>query len=61
MAKLTRSGAKSALVEGDPVFFKHGDLISIGLSSAETHLTYHLHLNLAEAKALASYIREMVG
>jgi len=34
---LTRSGAKSALVEGDPVFFKHGDFISIGLSSNETH------------------------
>jgi hypothetical protein len=59
MAKLTRSGAKCA--EGDPVFFKHGDLVSIGLSSNETHVTYHLHLNLAEAKELASYIREMTG
>jgi hypothetical protein len=57
MAKLTRSNSKAALLrEAD---LQHGnESISIGSTSHENGLTYHLHMSEAEAHRLAVFLAE---
>jgi hypothetical protein len=58
MAKITRSNSKAALIEGSPTFSWGTDRISIGISSRESGLGYHLHLSEAEAHRLAVFLAE---
>ena len=58
MAKLTRTNSKAALVEGKPTFSTGNDRVSIGLTSHETGLTYHLHMSEAEAHRFAVFLAE---
>jgi hypothetical protein len=61
MAKLTRSNSISALVDAEPTFGAGTGRFSIGLTSRETGLTYHLHLTEAEARTFAAFVTERVG
>ena len=61
MAKLTRSNSLSALVDGTPTFGAGTGRFTIGLTSAETGTTYHLHLSEAEALQFAAFVRELTG
>jgi hypothetical protein len=58
MAKLTRTNSKAALAEGKLTFSAGHDRVSIGLTSHETGLTYHLHLSEAEAHRFAVFFAE---
>jgi hypothetical protein len=58
MAKLTRSNSKTALAEGKLTFSTGIDRISIGLTSHENGLTYHLHMSEAEAHRFAVFLAE---
>jgi hypothetical protein len=58
MAKLTRTNSKAALVEGKLTFSAGHDRLSIGLTSNETGLTYHLHMSEAEAHRFAVFVAE---
>jgi hypothetical protein len=58
MAKLTRTNSKAALAEGKLTFSAGHDRISIGLTSPETGLTYHLHISEAEAHRFAVFLAE---
>ena len=58
MAKLIRTNTKAALVEGKLTFSAGSDRISIGLSSRESGLTYHLHMSEAEAHRFAVFLAE---
>ena len=58
MAKLPRTNSKAALVEGRLTFSAGQDRISIGLTSPETGLTYHLHMSEAEAHRFAVFFAE---
>jgi hypothetical protein len=58
MAKLTRSNSKSALAEGKLTFGYGNDRISVGLTSHENGLTYHLHMSEAETHRLAVFLAE---
>jgi hypothetical protein len=60
MAKITRSNSLSALVEGDPTFSAGAGRFSIGVTSKETGISYHLHFTEAEAQPLAAFIAERV-
>ena len=51
----------AALVEGKPTFSTGNDRVSIGLTSHETGLTYHLHMSEAEAHRLAVFLAERSG
>jgi hypothetical protein len=58
MAKITRSNSKTALAEGTPTFSVGIDRISIGVTSATTGLTYHLHLTEAEAHRFRLFLAD---
>ena len=58
MAKLTRSHSISALVEAEPTFAGGTRRFSIGLTSGETGITYHLHLTEDEAQRFAAFVTE---
>jgi hypothetical protein len=58
MAKLTRTNSKAALAEGKLTFSAGHDRVSIGLTSYETGLTYHLHMTEAEAHRFAVFLAE---
>jgi hypothetical protein len=58
MARLTRSNSKSALAEGKLTFSTGNDRISIGLTSHENGLSYHLHMSEAEAHRFAVFLAE---
>jgi hypothetical protein len=49
MAKLTRSNSVAAMVDAAPTFGAGTGRFSIGLTSGETGLTYHLHLTEDES------------
>ena len=63
MAKLTRSYSLSALAEGEPVFTAGAGRFSIGVTSRENQVGYHLHLTEDEAADFVAFIaqRGMVG
>src|SRR5262245_15139421 len=63
MAKLTRSFSLSALAEGEPVFTAGAGRFSIGVTSRENQVGYHLHLTEDEAADFVAFIaqRGMVG
>jgi hypothetical protein len=58
MAKLTRSNSLSALVEAVPTFGAGTGRFSIGLTSGESGLTYHLHLSDDEAQRFAAFVAD---
>jgi hypothetical protein len=74
MAKITRSNSLSALhpsrprgllsapdsrlVEGDPTFTAGANRFSIGLTSREGKVTYHVHLGEDEAQRFAAFVAE---
>jgi hypothetical protein len=64
MAKLTRSNSAAtsfsvaALVDAVPTFGAGRGRFSIGLTSGETGLTYHLHLSEDEAQLFAAFVTE---
>jgi hypothetical protein len=58
MAKLTRSNSVAAMVDAIPTFGAGTGRFSIGLTSGETGLTYHLHLSEAEAQRFAAFVTE---
>ena len=58
MAKLTRTNSKAALAEGKLTFSAGHERVSIGLTSRESDLTYHLHMSEAEAHRLAVFLAE---
>ena len=60
MAKITRTNSLSALVEGAPTFAAGTHRFSVGVSSAESGITYHLHLSEDEAKHFAAFVAERV-
>jgi hypothetical protein len=60
MAKLTRSNSLSALAEGDPLFTAGTSRFTIGITSKESGLSYHLHLSEAEAERFATFLAERV-
>jgi hypothetical protein len=60
MAKLTRSNSLSALAEGDPVFTAGTSRFTIGITSTESGLSYHLHLTADDAERLATFLAERV-
>jgi hypothetical protein len=60
MAKLTRSDSLSALAEGDPIFTAGTSRFTIGITSKESGLSYHLHLSEAEAERFATFLAERV-
>jgi hypothetical protein len=60
MAKLTRSNSLSALAEGDPVFTAGPSRFTIGITSKETGLSYHVHLSEDEAERFATFLAERV-
>jgi len=49
MAKHTRSNSVAAMVDAAPTFGAGTGRFSIGLTSGETGLTYHLHLTEDES------------
>jgi hypothetical protein len=58
MAKLTRSNSVGTLVDAVPTFGAGTGRFSIGLTSSETGLTYHLHLSEDEAQRFAAFVIE---
>jgi hypothetical protein len=58
MAKLTRCNSLSALVEAVPTFGAGTGRFSIGLTSGESGLTYHLHLSDDEAQRFAAFVAD---
>ena len=58
MAKLTRSNSVAAMVDAAPTFGAGTGRFSIGLTSGETGLTYHLHLTEDEAQRFAAFVTE---
>jgi hypothetical protein len=56
MAKLTRSHSVAALVEVEPVFTAGSGRFSIGLTSKQIGVTYHLHLSADEAQKFADFV-----
>ena len=58
MAKLTRSNSVAALVDAVPTFGAGTGRFSIGLTSRETGLTYHVHLSEDEAQRFAAFVTE---
>ena len=56
MAKFTRSNSLSALAEGQPDFTVGLDRFSIGITSREGKVTYHLHLSNVEAQLFAAFV-----
>ena len=58
MAKITRTNSLSALVEGAPTFAAGTRRFSVGVSSAESGITYHLHLSEDEAKQFAAFVAD---
>ena len=54
MAKLTRSNSQSALAEGQPAYGAGTGQFTIGLTSRETGVPYHLHLTDDEARGSPS-------
>jgi hypothetical protein len=60
MAKLTKSNSVTALVDAVPTFGAGTGRFSIGLTSKETGVTYHLHLSETEAQRLAAFVAERV-
>jgi hypothetical protein len=63
MAKITLAHSISALVEGEPVFMAGTGRFTIGLTSRESGITYHLHLTAEEAQDFADFVaaRRKVG
>jgi len=59
MAKLIRSNSIAALVYAKPTFGAGTARFSIGLTSRETGMTYHLHLTEAEARTFAAFVPEL--
>jgi hypothetical protein len=57
MAKLTKSGALSALAEGQPEFSAGTGRFTIGISNTEG-ATYHLHLTATEAQRFVTFVDE---
>jgi hypothetical protein len=60
MAKLTRSNSVAALVDAIPTFGAGLGRFSIGLSSGESGITYHLHLTEDEVRRFAAFVTERV-
>lgn len=60
MAKLTRTNSKNALVESVPTLSRGKNRITIGLTSGESGLSYHLHLSDDEARQLVAFVTERV-
>jgi hypothetical protein len=58
MAKLTRTNSKAALAEGRLTFSIGNDRVSVGLTSHENGVTYHLHMSEAEAHRFAVFLAE---
>ena len=58
MGKLTRTNSKAALAEGKLTFSAGYERVSVGLTSRETGLTYHLHMSEAEAHRFAVFLAE---
>jgi hypothetical protein len=58
MAKLTRSHSLRAFVDGEPVFSAGRGRFTIGLTSREGKVTYHLHLSEIEAQRFAAFVAE---
>ena len=58
MAKLTRSDSVAALVDAALTFGAGTGRFSIGLTSGETGLTYHLDLSETEAERFAAFVTE---
>jgi hypothetical protein len=66
MAKLTRSNAKAALVEGELELHSSESRITLSVTRHEhdgagAEISYRLHLTLVEAKRAADFIRETIG
>ena len=59
MAKLVKSNSLSALVEGVPTFGAGSGRFTIGLTSRETGVTYHLHFSEDEARNFAAFVTEL--
>ena len=60
MAKITRTNSLSALVEGALTFATGTRRFSVGVTSAESGITYHLHLSEDEAKHCAAFVADRV-
>jgi hypothetical protein len=60
MAKLTRTRSLKALAESEPVFTAGTSQFSIGLTSRESHVGYHLHLTEDEARRFAAFVVDRV-
>jgi hypothetical protein len=60
MAKLARSHSKSPLAEGNVSFTAGDGRFSIGLTSRENEIKYHLHLTEVEAQQFATFVAERV-
>jgi len=58
MAKLTKRNSITALVDAVPTFGAGICRFSIGLTSNETGITYHVHLTEAEAQRFAVFVAE---
>ena len=48
------------LVEGAPTFAASTRRLSIGVTSAENGITYHVHLSEAEAKRFAAFVADRI-
>jgi hypothetical protein len=60
MATLTKSNSVAALVDAVPTFDAGTGRFSIGLTSKETGVTYHLHLSETEAQRFAAFVGERI-
>jgi hypothetical protein len=60
MVKLTKSNSVAALVDAVPTFGAGTGRFSMGLTSKETGVTFHLHLTEAEAQQFAALVAERV-
>ena len=64
MAKLTRSNAKTALIEGELELHSTASWITLSVTKHEldgAEISYRLHLTPEEAKQAADFIRETTG
>jgi len=64
MAKLTRSNAKAALIDGELELHSSASWITFSVTRHEPdgdEISYRLHLTPAEAKRAADFIRETIG
>ena len=64
MAKLTRSNAKAALIDGELELHSTASWITLSVTRHEhgaTEISYRLHLTPVEAKRAADFIRETIG